>query len=110
MAFAYVVRCSFLLEEKRLGFLEWLRSSHVAEVCAVGDVTAAEIVVLDGDDIALEIRYRFASRQAFEDYERLHAPRLRAEGIAAAARLDLSPSNGISFQRWTGAAIVVRAD
>jgi len=47
------------------------------------------------DGLTLESRYTFASRAAFEAYERDHAARLRAEGLA------LFPS-GVAFTRTTG--------
>lgn len=91
---SYVVRMDFddpsVLAEMRA----WLEDPHVADVLAAGAV-AAELVVLDGA-LALEVRYRFASREAFADYERDHAARLRAEGVA---RLAGRPAR---FTRSTG--------
>jgi len=105
--FFYVVRCIFDAREPMLEFLAWLRDRHVADVCRAG-AEDAEIAALDPTDEhahAIEIRYRFTSREAFERYEREEAPRLRAEGIAEAARLGLAPGRGIVMKRWTGEAI-----
>lgn len=77
----------------------WLRDAHVGHVCDAG-ADDAEIVILDGDASApaVEVRYRFASREAFAAYERDHAPRLRAEGLAELERLGATAS----FTRTTG--------
>jgi hypothetical protein len=88
-----------LMEE----FLTWLRDRHVADVCAAGAVSA-DLVRLDPtSDLpnALEVRYRFASREAFELYEREHAPRLRAEGLAEIVRLG-GVADRVTFVRTIG--------
>jgi hypothetical protein len=77
-------------------WLRWLREGHVAEVLA-GGATRAEIVALDAPAHAYEVRYQFPSREAFEQYEREGAPRLRAEGLR------LFPvEKGIHYRRSTG--------
>ena len=45
----------------------------------------------------VEVRYHFAQRADFERYEREHAPRLRAEGVA---RFPAGPT--IAYERGTG--------
>ncbi|MBY0229475.1 MAG: dipeptidase PepE [Gemmataceae bacterium] len=60
-------------------WLAWMRGKHLADVRAAG-ADAAELVGLEGR--RWEARYRFSSREAFAAYERDHAPRLRAEGLA----------------------------
>jgi hypothetical protein len=89
------------------GFLTWLRDRHVADVCAAG-AEDAELVRLDSSvDLphAIEIRYRFASREAFQRYERGDAARLRAEGLEVLTRLGLAPGRGIVMTRTTGETI-----
>ncbi len=83
MAFAYDVRIE--IEDRAVldAFVAWLRERHIADVCAAG-ASSGELVVLDAPNTIL-VRYRFASREAFEDYESRHAPRLRAEGLAQLA-------------------------
>ncbi len=104
MSFSYLVRCAFSDREAMEGFLQWLRDRHVADVCAAG-AEDAELFMLDhvgGDHPhAVEVRYRFASRDAFMRYEREEAPRLRADGVAALARLGV-PSERVAFTRMTG--------
>lgn len=103
--FSYVVRCVFDRADAQAGFLVWLRDRHVRDVCSAG-ADDAELVVLDATaDLphALEIRYRFASHGAFERYEREEAPRLRAEGLAEAARLGIGA--GITMARSTGESV-----
>ena len=106
-SFAYIVRCAFGDRAAMDGFLRWLRERHVADVCASG-ADDAEIYVLDpigGDHPnAVEIRYRFASREAFARYEREEAPRLRNEGLDELARLGV-PTDGVSFTRTMGDSV-----
>lgn len=78
---AYTVAVTFRDKALAHEWLAWLRGGHVAEVLA-GGATSAEIIAMDGAETAYEIRYRFPSRASFEKYEREHAPRLRAEGLA----------------------------
>lgn len=97
--YAYVVRCELKTAEALDAYLAWLRDPHVADVRAAG-AEAAEIVVFDrveGQLWALETRYVFASREAFERYEREGAPKLRQEGLEVAAKL-----GGIAIARRTG--------
>ena len=110
-AYAYVVRCAFRDREAMEGFFAWLRDRHVADVCAAG-AEAAELVLLEpaGDrPHAVEVRYRFASREAFLRYEREAAPRLRADGLAQIARLGLAQES-VTFTRWTGTVVPWRAE
>jgi Domain of unknown function (DUF4286) len=94
VSIAYTVTATFsdygLAEE----WLRWLEEGHVAEVLA-GGATDAEIIALDGTDLAYEVRYHFPSREAFAHYEKEHAPRLRAEGVARFP-------NGITYRRSIG--------
>lgn len=105
-AFSYVVRIELPARGPMLAFLGWLRDVHVADVCAAG-AEAAEVVVLDGTEHVLEARYHFASREAFERYEREHAPRLRADGRRTLERLGLAPE-AVRFTRTTGEVAVRR--
>lgn len=77
---SYVVRCEFGERAVMDRFVAWLRDEHCQDVCR-GGALSAELVVLDGDTLALEARYTFASREAFYLYESREAPRLRAEGL-----------------------------
>jgi hypothetical protein len=95
-ALAYTVAASFDDEGVAAEWIGWLRDGHIAEVLSAG-ATDAEIVRLDGATPSVEVRYHFASRAAFEEYEREHAPRLRAEG----ARL-FPAERGITYRRTCG--------
>ena len=77
---AYTVSVTLPGEAAAAEWLRWLRGGHLAEVLA-GGATQAEVVALDGPGSVYEVRYRFPSREAFDRYEREHAPRLRAEGL-----------------------------
>lgn len=105
MALSYAVRIAFTEPRAFDAFVAWLRDAHVAHVCAAG-AEDAEMVLLDGDgnERVVEVRYRFASRDAFAAYERGHAPRLREGGLAELARLGATAS----FTRTTGEVVVWR--
>lgn len=77
---AYTVRCTFENADVMAQWIAWLVDDHIADVCAAGALDGA-IVKLDGEPLRVEVRYRFSSREAFETYERDHAPRLREEGL-----------------------------
>jgi hypothetical protein len=94
MAIEYVVRCVCESTEVRLRMERWLLDGHAAEVIAAG-AERAELARFDDAPLAVEVRYRFADRDAFASYERDHAPRLRAEGRA------LFP-DGVRFERRLG--------
>ena len=82
--FAYTVTCDFADAGVAGAWLAWLRNEHLAEVCAAGALDAEAVwmdVTPEGMAARCEVRYRFATRDAFERYEREEAPRLRAEGL-----------------------------
>jgi hypothetical protein len=76
----YTVRIDFDDPALRDEVGVWLRDRHIKDVLAAG-AQSAKLVSRD-DALAIEIRYKFDSREAFAAYERDHAPRLRAEGLA----------------------------
>jgi hypothetical protein len=76
----YVVRIDFDDATLRDAFGIWLRDRHIKDVLAAG-AQGAKLYV-HGDAYAIEVRYTFDSREAFDAYERNHAPRLRADGVA----------------------------
>lgn len=95
-AVAYTVRCTFTDANVADEWVAWLRDEHVADVCR-GGAESATVVRLDGDPITLEVRYRFPSRDAFDAYERDHAPALRDEGLR---RFPLE--RGLRYERSVG--------
>lgn len=98
--FAYTVGCSFSDPAVAEAWVGWLTGGHLAEVCAAGALDAC-LVKLDGPPLRYEVRYHFADRAAFEAYEREHAPRLRAEGLAR-----FPPEHGVAYARSTGEVMV----
>jgi hypothetical protein len=76
----YTVRIDFDDATLRDEFGIWLRDHHIKDVLAAG-AQGAKLYV-HGDTYAIDVRYTFDSREDFEAYERDHAPRLRADGIA----------------------------
>jgi hypothetical protein len=93
---AYTVAVTFPDDLLLEAWLNWLRSGHVADVLA-GGATAAAIVALDAPARTCEVRHRFPSRDAFERYEREHAPRLRAEGLER-----FPVERGVQYRRSVG--------
>ena len=78
MEIVYEVRTRFASPELRERYLAWLREGHLEAVVAGG---ALEGEARTSDDAVIS-RYRFASRAAFEAYEKGPAIALRAEGKA----------------------------
>ena len=99
--FAYAVRCSFDHAAVADEWVDWLRDEHLADVCAAGALEA-EVIAVEGEGIVREVRYHFTSRQAFDRYEREHAPRLRAEGLK---RFPLE--RGLRYERSSGEVLAV---
>jgi hypothetical protein len=107
---AYTVTCEFDDPAVADQWIAWLREEHLAEVCAAGALDA-EVVRFDGSQdpvgagervrVRCEVRYHFASRDAFAAYERDHAARLRAAGLEL-----FPPQRGIRYSRSIGAVAV----
>ncbi len=76
----------------------WLRDEHLADVVTAGALRAELICFVD--EKRCEARYVFASREAFDRYERDHAPALRDEGLA---RFPLA--RGLTYSRSVGERI-----
>jgi hypothetical protein len=90
-------------------YMHWLIHDHIAKLVDAGAL-AAEVRLLDAPPAPnsttpptppappatrlVEAHYTFASREALEGYITNHAPRLRAEGLAA-----FPPDLGITFTR-----------
>ncbi len=96
---AYTVCAEFTDPNVAQEWLLWLRNGHIEEVLAGGAI-AAEIIALE--DVShpvqhFEVRYLFHDRAAFARYEKEHAPRLRAEGIAL-----FPPQRGVTYRRTVG--------
>ena len=80
-------------------YLDWLRHGHVRDVLQAGAEDAAIMHVLDPQHpIRVVTRYTFPSRDAFETYERDHAPALRADGLRR-----FGTGSGVSFERRVSA-------
>ncbi len=93
----YTVRTTCPSIQVRGRYLAWLSPNHVIEVMK-GGATGARIILPDrADDTApasVEAHYTFPSRKAFDDYVRLHAPALRADGLK-----HFPPESGLSYER-----------
>lgn len=96
---AYTVTCEFTDPAVAEEWVQWLRDEHLREVCEAGALDA-EVVRFNREEASAtrcEVRYHFASREAFAAYERDHAPRLRAAGLR---RFPLE--RGLRYSRSTG--------
>jgi hypothetical protein len=96
-AILYTVRAICPTVQLRGRYLAWLSPNHILELMK-GGATGARIVLPDrASDTApaiVETQYTFPSRKAFDDYVRLHAPALRADGLK-----HFPPDSGITYER-----------
>jgi hypothetical protein len=97
---AYTVRARFTDRETADAWVAWLCDGHLAAVRTAGALEAS-VIMLGSEPPEAEARYLFASSDAFRDYERDHAPALRAEGAAL-----FPPSRGITLERSVGAVVL----
>lgn len=101
--FAYTVTCTFDDSAVADEWIHWLDKTHLADVCHAGALDG-EVVLLDEADAPgktiVQVRYHFADRVAFEQYERDHAPRLREDGLQ---RFPLE--RGLHYARSTGTIV-----
>jgi hypothetical protein len=97
---AYTVRVEHPSQASADRYLAWLVDGHLKAV-QQGGAQSAHAVRLDpdkdGGNPAVEARYTFPSRTAFESYLQHTAPALRAEGLAL-----FGPDSGVRFTRSTG--------
>lgn len=96
----YAVRMEAPTRELADEILEWLAHDHVGDVVRAG---ASDGEVIRIDELTIETRYRFASREAFEAYEAGPAVALRAEG-----RARFGPERGVRMTRTLGELILRR--
>jgi hypothetical protein len=96
-AILYTVRAACVSVQQRGRYLSWLSPNHVVELMKAG-ATAVRIVLPDrANETApaiVETQYTFPSRKAFDEYIRLHAPALRADGLK-----HFPPDSGITYER-----------
>jgi hypothetical protein len=100
--YSYTVRCSFSDVDVSARWFQWLQEEHIQHVLDCGALSA-DVFEMDCG-LTFEIRYGFSSKSAFEDYERNHAPRLRAEGLKK-----FPLSLGLEYSRTHGQLIWSRA-
>ncbi|HLO39496.1 MAG TPA: DUF4286 family protein [Phycisphaerales bacterium] len=98
---SYSVLCTLPDLPTARSYKDWLTQGHVQAVLA-GGATGVEVVELISDDPRprIEVRYSFEDQAAFDRYEKVHAPALRADG---AARFGSIP--GVWFERRIGSVI-----
>jgi hypothetical protein len=104
--FSYTVCCSFPNPSLAERWIDWLEREHLQEVLAAGalDAEVIRVETAAGQPDRCEVRYHFASRAAFEVYERDHAPGLRQKGS------DKFPAKlGLNYARSTGEVAVQKS-
>ncbi len=102
----YTVRATCRNIQQRGRYLSWLSPNHIMEVMKGGAIGARIVLPDRANDTAprspepveraavVETQYTFPSRKAFDDYVRLHAPALRADGLK-----HFPPDSGITYER-----------
>jgi len=97
--YAYTVIATFADEPTASEYLAWLREEHMADVLRSGALSAHAIRIQDPPvPLQVEVRYTFASRDAYDAYIANAAPTLRARGLER-----FPPARGITFVRRSGA-------
>jgi len=100
----YTVHAEFADAAVRERYLNWLRDGHALAVVREGGAISGEVTVIDsgGSGLgAIESRYLFESRAAFDAYEAGPGVALRADG----ARL-FPPDSGVRTTRILGVRAV----
>jgi hypothetical protein len=98
---AYTVIATFPDERTSREYIDWLRGGHLDQVLAGGAESAIVVQVVEpSTPIRVEVRYRFATRGAYQRYVDQFAPALRAEG----ARL-FGGRPGVAFERTLGEVV-----
>ncbi len=97
----YAVRAIFPDQSFVQPYLDWLVDGHINDVLGGGAVSGYAIIESDlPENHAVVSRYLFPSRDAFDQYERETAPRLRKEGSEK-----FGPHTGIVMSRTLGTVI-----
>jgi len=110
----YAVIASLPTPTLASAYVAWLNGGHIDAVLC-GGASSGEVVLLDPDPSPpktsdgsrsspgvesiqrVMAHYVFQSREVFDEYLRVHAPALRAEGLAK-----FGSSTGVTFQRLVG--------
>lgn len=95
--FAYTVTCELPDEDVAAEWVAWLTGGHMQQLIDTG-ASSASLIQLE--PLKYEVRYLYPSRLAFEQYEKEHAPSLRAEGLQK-----FPASLGLVYRRSTGSQI-----
>jgi len=99
MTFLYTVHAEFDSQAVCDEWVDWLAHGHLADVMA-GGATSARVVRVHGEVLRCESQYVFPSAEAFAEYERVHAPPLRAEGLKK-----FPPERGVRMRRSTATVV-----
>lgn len=97
---AYTVQATCPSAASADAYVAWLQDGHTGAVVN-GGALSAMIVRLEADPPGspprVEVRYVFATREAFDRYIRDHAPALRQDGLKR-----FGPDSGVKFDRTIG--------
>lgn len=100
---AYTVTAELPDPDTLREYVSWLTGGHLDQIVAGGASRAEVIGPLRGASggyegpLRVESRYIFPTLEAFRAYEAVHAPRLRAEGLAR-----FGPERGVRMARSLG--------
>ena len=98
--FSYTVSCRFTNPSVASRWLQWLKTEHIQDVIDAGAQSAEVFEMMDGE-LEYQIRYQFASQEAFEKYDSEKAPALREEGLEK-----FPLSLGLEYHRTTGKRVL----
>lgn len=94
----YTVTATLPDENLAREYVDWLVGGHVQAVLAGGAIEARVVCLESGSGpVQVESAYLFPDRPAYESYVSVHAPRLRAEGLAMFGSVP-----GVAFARRVG--------
>ena len=82
MNYRYTVKATFQSSDIAQEWVRWLENGHCDDVLKSG-ASKVELIALDSEEKAFEVRYIFVTRDAFVSYEEKHAARLRQESAGS---------------------------
>lgn len=105
MNLLYTVHAEFDDAAVAAEWVAWLEGGHLDDVLEGGALAAALLrcVSPEAAHPRFEVQYLFPDAARFAEYERVSAPRLRAEGLAK-----FPPSRGVRMTRSTAEILCSR--
>lgn len=100
---AYTVICQIQNPSRAEQWVRWLEEEHIQDVLNAGAAKAELVQMLSRphEPLQFEVRYQFATQEAYETYIKDHAPALREEGLKR-----FPVEDGFTYSRTVGKIIV----